>query len=61
MYIIAKHALAWQELIKCLLEKDRTPWDGILHLQQLPFSVILLHFEQYKGCNIFEKFMSNQQ
>jgi hypothetical protein len=49
MYIIAKHALAWQELIKCLLEKDRTPWDGILHLQQLPFSVILQHFEQYKG------------
>ena len=38
MYIIAKHALAWQELIKlgngnwgrCLLGKDRTFKDGIL-------------------------------
>ena len=48
MYIIAKHALAWQELIKlgngnwgrCLLGKDRTFKDGILlHFSFLFFQV----------------------
>ena len=48
MYIIAKQALAWQELIKlgngnwgrCLLGKDRTFKDGIL-LQ--PWSFVLVY------------------